>query len=299
MSAQLQGAKHTLAWATALEAIARSLGVLGEYEQACALMSESVRVSRELRDEPHIARFLVELGRLAREHDDVFSARAHLEEFIALCRKHGDSLGLAGGLVTLAEVAVMEEDVRQADDLLAESMAINERFGYVSTQAWTLNHQGHVAQLRGDSASAIALHERSLPLLRQTGQLMGPAHAYQSLGEVALSQKDAAAARAHYRESMNYFRQLGDRMGISWCLAGFAGAAALSEEPERGARLWGASEGLRQRIGCRVAPASRLNRERTDAMLREQLGDEPFEAEQMHGRAMSLEQAIEYALADA
>lgn len=140
---------------------------------------------------------------------------------------------------------------------------------------------------------AIALHHQSLPLLQHNGQLMGPAHAHESLGEIALSQNDAARAKAHLSESLALFQKLGDRIGVAWCLAAFAGAAALDEEPERGSRLWGASEGLRQRIGCRIAPASRLNRERIIAMLREQLGDARFEAEQTIGRMMPLEQAID------
>jgi tetratricopeptide (TPR) repeat protein len=161
--------------------------------------------------------------------------------------------------------------------------------------AWTINHLGHIAQLQGDYARAIALHERSLPLLQRNGQLMGPAHAYESRGEVALSQGDAARAKANLAESLALFQKLGDRMGMSWCLAGFAGAAALDAEPERGSRLWGAGEGWRRKIGCRIAPASRQNRERTVRLLREQLGDAQFEAAQAIGSTMSLEQAIDLA----
>jgi predicted ATPase/ribosome-binding protein aMBF1 (putative translation factor) len=299
MSAHLQGAKRTIAWAVALEAIARSLGVLGEYATAYQLLLESLHVSRELQDEAHVARFLVELGRLARERDDMPRARAHLDEFIELCRRLGDTLGLAGGLVTLAEVAVMEEDSIRATALLSESMAISEQHGYLGTLAWSINHLGHAAMLQGDDARAIALHEQSLPLMLEIGQLMGPAHAHESLAAIAFKRGDAAGATSHLIESLSYFRRLGDRMGIAWCLAGFAGVAALNEDPERAALLWGAGEELRQKIGCRIAPASRMNREQIVARLHEQLGEARFEAEQMKGRKMTLEQAIDYALADA
>ena len=93
-------------------------------------------------------------------------------------------------------------------------------------------------------------------------------------------------------------------MGISWCLAGLASACALDEEPERGATLWGAGEGLRERIGCRIAPASRQNREHTVTLLREQLGEVKFVRLAAEGAAMTTEspsgidEAVAFALAD-
>ena len=85
-------------------------------------------------------------------------------------------------------------------------------------------------------------------------------------------------------------------MGIGWNLDGLAGALALDEEPEHGARLWGAGEALRERIGCRIASASRRNRERTVALLRDQLGEAAFARLAAEGATMTLEQAVEDAL---
>jgi len=89
---------------------------------------------------------------------------------------------------------------------------------------------------------------------------------------------------------------LSDQASIAWCLAGLGSAAALDEEPERAARLWGAAERLRQAIGCRPAPAARATYERALAASRAQLGEEAFAAAWAEGNAMSLEQAIEEAL---
>jgi len=83
---------------------------------------------------------------------------------------------------------------------------------------------------------------------------------------------------------------------IAWCLAGLGSAAALDEEPERAARLWGAAEGLRQSLGCRPAPAARATYERAMAVARAQLGEATWAVAGAEGRAMPLEQAIMYAL---
>jgi predicted ATPase/DNA-binding XRE family transcriptional regulator len=294
--AQSRNAQRTINWALALGEVATNLGILGDFATAQELLEESLGVSRELQDVKHIAYFLGELGRIMRERGDMPAARARLEESLALRRKLGDSTRIAGDLITLAEVAVMQEDVGLATDLLTEGRAIFEKHGNPAGVGWSLNHLGHIAQLQGNHARAIALHEQSLPFLWRSGQLMGPAHAFESLGEIALSQGDASHAKENFVESLALFRRLGDKQGIAWCLAGFANAVALDEEPERAARLWGAGEGLRKRIGCRIAPASRRNRERTVAMLREQLGETEFERLAAEGRKMTLDEAVALAL---
>jgi hypothetical protein len=87
-----------------------------------------------------------------------------------------------------------------------------------------------------------------------------------------------------------------NQFSMSWCLAGLGSVAALDEEPERAARLWGAAERLRQAIGCRPGPAARATYERALAVARAQLGEEGFAAAWAEGRAIPLEQAIAEAL---
>jgi len=98
---------------------------------------------------------------------------------------------------------------------------------------------------------------------------------------------------------LSQFRNLGDRAGVSWCLAGLGSAAALDEEPERAARLWGVAERLRTAPGCRPAPAARATYERALAIARAQVGDEAFAAAWASGEALSLEAAIAEAFAEA
>jgi hypothetical protein len=39
-----------------------------------------------------------------------------------------------------------------------------------------------------------------------------------------------------------FSRELNDQARIAWCLVGLGSVAALDEDPERAARLWGAAE---------------------------------------------------------
>jgi hypothetical protein len=83
---------------------------------------------------------------------------------------------------------------------------------------------------------------------------------------------------------------------IAWCLAGLGSAAALDEEPERAARLWGAAEQLRAMLGCRPPPAARATYERMLAQAHAQLGEGAFAAAWAAGEALALEQAVVEAL---
>jgi hypothetical protein len=75
--------------------------------------------------------------------------------------------------------------------------------------------------------------------------------------------------------------------------------AALDEEPERAARLWGAAERLRAALGCRPPPAARATYERALATACAQLGEAAFATAWEGGRALPVEQAIAEAVDDA
>jgi tetratricopeptide (TPR) repeat protein len=262
----------------------------GDYAAGQAHLVDSLNLFQELGNVSSEAAVLERLGWLARERGDPATARLRLEESLATVRRLGDQDGIVAVLNTLGEVLVMQEDAEGATRLLEESLTLSQELGDLFSTGWALNHLGHVAQLQGDYARATLLHKESMPLL-QNGAL-GIAWASQSLGETALAKGNAVLAATHLAEALGLFHDLGDRAGVSWCLAGLAGAAALNEEPERAAWLWGAAEALRQSIGARHAPAARVTRERLQAAVRQQLGEATFNAKWAEGQAASVEQAI-------
>jgi hypothetical protein len=73
---------------------------------------------------------------------------------------------------------------------------------------------------------------------------------------------------------------------------------AAPGEPERAAKLWGAAESLRDSLGLPLPPNELEEYDRNRAAAREALGEEAFARAGAAGRAMTVEQAIEYALQD-
>jgi len=268
----------------------------GDYAAGEAHLANSLKLFQELGDVSSSAKVLSSMGWLARERGDTTTARLRLEESLGTFRKLGDKTFIAYALLTLGEALVMQEDAEGAVRLLEESLSLYRESGEPNGIGWTLNHLGHVAQIQGEYERATRLHEESLPFFHESAHGWGGIPwAHQGLGETALAQGNAALAITHLAEALALFHEAGDRAGASWCLAGLAGVAALKEEPDRAAWLWGAAEALRQSIGAREAPAARATHERLKGDVRKQSGEAAFNAKWAAGQAASVEQAIKEA----
>jgi tetratricopeptide (TPR) repeat protein len=281
--------------------LASFLGITGNYRAAQAEYEQALQLAREQGESYSWlhAYILSRLGWLAREQGDSATAWARLTESVALFRELGHAGSIAEVLNTLAEVAILDEDPARAEALLAESHTIEQReHTDPDTVGWTLNHLGHAAQLRGNYQRAAELHQESLAIFRTVGDRnYGLLWVYHGLGETALGLGRLDEAARWLAQGLALSQSLGDQASIAWCLAGLGSAAALDEQPERAARLWGAAERLRQAIGCRPAPAARATYEQALALARAQLGEEGFAAAWAAGQALTLEQAIAEALA--
>ena len=82
------------------------------------------------------------------------------------------------------------------------------------------------------------------------------------------------------------------------CLSGLAAVAAAQAQPERAARLFGAAEALREAMGSQLLPLDYGGYPHHLGATRAQLGEETFGAAWGTGQAMTLQQAVDYAIAE-
>ncbi|MBI3660878.1 tetratricopeptide repeat protein [Candidatus Acetothermia bacterium] len=113
---------------------------------------------------------------------------------------------------------------------------------------------------------------------------------------MAVNQGDYARARRFHESSLAIRREIGDKSGIAYSLEGLAKVACLQEQTERAARLFGEMKVLRESIGAPLPPSDRTDYERHLATVRASLSEGAFANAWAQGRAMTLEQAIDYAL---
>ena len=290
------GDKSGIAWSlTGLGTVATRLG---DYVSAQALFEESLSLRRELRDKRGIAWSLSYLGDVATRQGDYVSAQALFEESLAIQRELGDKHGIAWSLSNLGDVAHAQGDDMSAHALHEESLSLRRELGDKSGIALSLHDLGDVAHAQGDDMSAHALHEESLAIYRELGGKYGMALSLHGLGNVAHAQGDDVSAHALFEESLTIRRELGEKYGIALSLEAFAEVASNQARPARAAHLMGAAETLREAIHAPISPSERDKYEHSVSEVRTALGEEAFAAAWSKGGAMTMEQAIAYALHD-
>ena len=268
-----------------------------------------------------LPKVFVGAARLAYRQGDRLRARTLCDDGLALARRVGDRSGEACCLLWLGMLALVEDDAGRAAPLLEESLAM---YRALQDRWWTveaLSFLGTLAVMRGDYDRARALHDESLAVARETGNLNNITTALRNLGHLALRRGEDDRAAAYYAESLQRCRTAGgatvvaDSRGrpergsgapsvrllpgvITECLDGLARVACVRGAYEAAARLFGATEASLESLGGQLPFWSDIaEHNRYVAAARGALGDARSEAARARGRAMTLEQAVDYALA--
>jgi predicted ATPase/DNA-binding SARP family transcriptional activator len=151
---------------------------------------------------------------------------------------------------------------------------------------------GCVAFNQGEDDLASALFTESLKVHRELGNKNTIAGALCLLGSVARRRHDDQQAIAHFKQALVLRHEIGNTLGILECLWAFGQVAATEQRYKRAAQLLGAAESL-----CKMLrPKERGEYEDDVRVVRAQLDEATFDAAWAEGRAMTMEQAIEYAL---
>ena len=271
-----------------------------------ALGEESLALSHAIGDRPAMAYTLVVLGMLLRDLRDYPRARASTEEGIALARELGEPRTTAHGLYVLASIMFYERQVPVRADLTAELSTVDRAIQRSATGRTEVSlpfsaPPGTWVDLPRAPADqrAIGLIEESLSVSRQLGDLWGVAVALTGGGGLtahAIVSGDFERATKTCAESLDLYQRIGDVRMVSVVLRAFAHVALGKDEPRRAARLIAAFRRALAATGVLLQRSVWLGDEVEIAALRSRLPDGELTAAWEEGRAMSLEQAIAYAL---
>ena len=229
---------------------------------------------------------------------DYAAGRLLCGESLTMWRKVGDKHGIALALNSLGLLASEDGDQATAYALLEESLTVRRELGDRGAVGVSLMNLGLVARRRGDLAAARTLYEESLAMFRELQHAHRIAMVLHNLGLVAHLQGDQVLHRSLSAECLTIRRALDDKPGIAWSLDSFSAIARAQGQARRAARLLGAADALREAIGHTLSPAYLASHAPGVTRVRSELGDEVFGVAWAEGRAMTLEQAIEYALAE-
>jgi non-specific serine/threonine protein kinase len=287
---------HTTARADTLLGAGAMAWLQADYATARTLYEECLGIRQELGDRQGMAYSLNNLANIAHYQADYASARSLHEESLAIRRELGDRHGIAHSLGNLASVVEVQGDYASGRALLRESLGILRELGDRHGIAHALGNLGMAVARDGDHALARSLYEESLVMHRELGNRAGIAGILKNTGNAAYCQGDYASARSLYNESLGILRELGDRYGIANLFELYASLALKEGRGERAVRLWGAASALREAIGAPLSPNDREKQQTEITATREVLGDAAFTIAREKGRAMLLEQMVQYAM---
>ena len=239
------------------------------------------------------------LGLAARFRGDYETAHRAYERGYAAGIEAGDKKGTAIAGRGLGLVAMQQGDFAASriffESGLAISRELDDKFGI----AITLSFLGDVSRTENDYAAAQPLYRESVELFREIDNKSALCDALNNLGAAYAAVGDAEKAERAFREALETARKLGNKITISLSIDGFAALAASRNDNDHAAMLAGAAESVRDSIGYKIEPAERAFRERYLDPVRTGLSKDKFDECTAVGRAMTIDAAIEEALASA
>jgi tetratricopeptide (TPR) repeat protein len=285
--------------AECLSGLGRVAWNLGETARGRQLMQEALGLQRGLGNQREIASVLEALAEWALEHEDYAAARPLQAEAATIYGELGDKRRQADFLQVLANLAVAQGDLERAQAAYEEALAFcrhiddPHRLSHLSMLA------GHLHLEQGDYGAARARYEAGLAARRAFGRSFDTGWALLELGHAAWCQRDWEAARRCATEAAVLFGQPPPEAESQLAgLESLAGVAAGQGLNARAARLFAAAQTLRRSGGLPVMVWWRRSRARLLEAAREVLDGDQYVQARQEGGAMSLEQAVEYALGE-
>ena len=285
--------------------IARSLWHLAMQVQrenprrAAALCEESVTLFRSLGDKNGIARALLSLAESKRLVGEYSQAEELVREALAIGRELADKFATALALEEMGTLLYLLGDYERGKETIHKSLLLAREMDLNPRISSCLLKLGSIARLMRLFDKAEVLLEQGLALARGTrGNKLVAAMCLWNLGEIAADTGRIDSAVERYRESLKLSMEYQSKVDLPLCLEGLADIATRSGQANRAVRLLAKAAGLREALGVVLPPVLKAERERKQTALRGALGEDAFSAPWAEGWAMTLEQAIQYALSE-
>jgi len=257
----------------------------------------AVRIARELGKKAQLAYALALLAfglyyLERREEGDV-----HAAESVALAREIGDP-SLLAWVLCVKSWTVEPTDFATRRALLGESRALFDTLPGRFRVELALQALSEVEFVAGNYAAAIAFAREGSAPERRKGPSEGLAAWCLAAGAAAaFADGDIETARADAREALSYGRRRGSGRFVGASVGLLAGVAAVRGDATQAALLFGASEAQYVAIGRSRMLQEQFVFDRTLALLKEALDASELASLRERGRAMTVEQAVESALA--
>lgn len=253
------------------------------------------------------ARLMEALGGVYWWQADIVAMKGAYEEALDLWRSIGDKSEIANALYNYAFAFTVNPDPK-ADPRTAdpegigaraqeEALALYEEVGDLRGQANVLWGMGNREYFSAQGTHGAELFRMALDRFREVGDTTMEAWSLHMLGSALLRQGRPDESRGFLRHALSHFHEASDAAGMAMVLDDLAAQSVADADLTRAARLRGAAKRLTAATGAALAG---YVDEQFEFHARPQIADklDPQELDRLaaEGAAMSLDQAVAYAL---
>lgn len=283
---------------TPLSMAARLAMTRGDLAGARRHLLDLAELGREL-GSPTIEAFAYgDMAAAAMQEGDLLSAEELYERALDAAEAHEDEVRIAIITVHLAELARQKGDLDTAWERAHQASAALQNAGRSSVVELTaLQISGAVARARGDLPVSRSLFGKALAIASEMGDTESRLSVLYHLASLDLDDADAAAAKPMLREVLEVGTETDAALNLVETLDAVARLAITSGDPAVAARLVGAADALRASLSFPRSPSDDDHHSTLVAELRSTLGDAEWAAESRRGRDLTLEDAVNEALA--
>jgi predicted ATPase/class 3 adenylate cyclase len=223
-----------------------------------------------------------------------------LQEALEIALKLGDKEIAASALRNLGLFEHLRGNLSKARALLEQSLDAWLELGpsFMFQKSWTLNFLGDMAFSQGDLDQALLFFEESTAILREFKDKAFLAYAVRRLAQLAIHRGNPAKAILLCRESLLLNIQVNDPRGILACVSVFAAIQLSLGRFASAVQLFAAVQNLlSQRALFWLLQIDQMEYESNLAPLKTKLDEKTLARFWSKGKAMTMEEAIEYASA--
>jgi predicted ATPase/DNA-binding XRE family transcriptional regulator len=268
-----------------------------DYDQACVYFEDGRKFFEKGGNKWGIRIALGTLGMVNEAQGEFEKAKTLYENSLTLSREIGDFDGITWGLLLLGTLAVNQGEYSKAMGLLSEGLSYAKMAKNKPNIGSILTQIGIAASQTSNIEQARSVFEESLSMYREMGNPIGTLKSMRLLGYIARLDGDYTQARSLFVDSLKLAFQLKDKNNIGLCLIYIGELTLAQRHPEEFVHLLGMAESIlpnNWRQG--MPPYFRSDIQMAVDSARATLGEQSFIAAWAEGRAMTMEQAINYAL---
>lgn len=223
----------------------------GDFMAAIPMVAEARDLFEKLDDKLGQGTCLLVLGMVAPELEGPEEAKAKLVHALRLFEAEGDDAWLSLGFTAYCWILMMMGEFAGHEDVYERSVALSRGLGAELTLGMSLGNLGVLRSVQGRHEEAVELQLEALRRLIASGHLGAITYTYINTARVLLP----------------------------------------LQENETAAMLLGARDALHARLNVLDLGLMNENRERVEKRLREELGDQAYEAAEERGRTLSVDAA--------